>query len=113
MARYGYTYTHARKTKTTNPPPHTPTGHKDQPGNRMLGVVAPSPAERGHNATLTEVYACGKCGKVFRFPRAVALARWVLVGLGGWGFGGFGVVFFGGGLLYPPPTGVASINPPN
>lgn len=43
----------------------------------MLGVVAPNPSERQHNATLTEVYACGNCGKVFRFPRAVALAKCV------------------------------------
>jgi hypothetical protein len=43
----------------------------------MLGVVAPSGTERSFNATLTEVYCCGKCGKVFRFPRAVALAKCV------------------------------------
>ena len=58
-------------------------GHNGQ-GNRMLGVVAPSAVEREVNATLTEVYCCGDCGRVYRFPRAVALARCVaLVGLEG------------------------------
>ncbi|GAB5030315.1 peptide-n-(n-acetyl-beta-glucosaminyl) asparagine amidase [Nannochloropsis oceanica] len=41
--------------------------------NDMVGVVAPSPPERAFNATLTEVYRCGACGKIYRFPRSVAL----------------------------------------
>ncbi|EKU23366.1 peptide-N4-(N-acetyl-beta-glucosaminyl)asparagine amidase, partial [Nannochloropsis gaditana CCMP526] len=41
--------------------------------NHMIGVVAPSPPERALNATLTEIYVCGACGKIYRFPRSVSL----------------------------------------
>ena len=51
----------------TTPPPSAPLP------NDMVGVVAPSPPERAFNATLTEVYRCGACGKIYRFPRSVAL----------------------------------------
>ena len=56
-------------TTTPPPPPSAPLL------NHMVGVVAPSPPERAFNATLTEVYLCGACGKIYRFPRSVALRR--------------------------------------
>lgn len=60
------------------PAPSSPTAAEAPPispsqPNHMIGVVAPSPPERALNATLTEIYVCGACGKIYRFPRSVSL----------------------------------------
>ena len=94
---YKSTCLHCGNTGNNNPPPppppptttpsdpssldgtttqtQTPTPQHTHTHNHMIGVVSPSESERGFNATLTEVYMCGVCGKVYRFPRSVALAK--------------------------------------
>lgn len=56
-------------------------GRKSEPRYSVSvgpGIAYPSAAERGFNATLTEVYVCSKCHKAYRFPRSVVISRSVL-----------------------------------